>query len=190
MLYIKLSGNITEKERVSELQEELIDISKISGWQYEIISENFQTLTFKAKGDPGPKPEIDETDENLILLNSADVFLEGISVTVDEYSDPLRITFDKDGKLASIVFYTTDRPKEISNKLIIKKYEFLYFPYIKIATTNYESHIKITRLLDYIKKKYIKDLEVVDNSFYWNNRDEEELKVKMWEAFRNDQIIS
>jgi len=190
MIYLKFNGHIEQKELIFELQEELIDISKISGWNYEVIIDNFQSMTLKAKGDPGQKPDFNEGDENGMLLSSSDVFLEGISISVDELSDPLRITFDRDGKLASIVFYATEKGKEFTNKLIVKKYEFMYLPYIKICTNNYENHIKIVRLLDYLKKKYIKDLEVIDNSFYWKNRDEEELKVNMWKAFKNDQIIS
>jgi len=35
----------------------------------------------------------------------------------------------------------------------------------------------------------VKDLEVIDTSMYWENRDEEELKVMMWKAAgRNRQI--
>jgi hypothetical protein len=77
----------------------------------------------------------------------------------------------------------------LNKKLTVKKYEFLYYPYIKLYTPNAERHIQVVKLLDYLKKKYIKDLEVIDTSGYWNNRDEEELKVKMWKAGSERKLI-
>jgi hypothetical protein len=45
MIYLKYSGSIESKEATARLIDEFVDISRISGWEYNIISENFQTMT-------------------------------------------------------------------------------------------------------------------------------------------------
>jgi len=189
MIYIKYSGTIQDKNLIPQLEEELIEIAQISNWQYELVIENFNTLTSISKNGYLNKffYDNDIDDEDLITLNSSDVFLEGIAMIVDKSSEPLRITFDKSGKLAMISFCTTDTVG-LNKKLVVKKYEFLYYPYIKIYTNNAEKHIKIVKILEYLKKRYIKDLEVIDTSFYWNNRDEEDLRVKMWKMVKDKKI--
>jgi hypothetical protein len=190
MIYIKYSGNIEDRNLISQLEDELIEIAQISNWQCELIIENFNTLTSTAKKERQNNLfygcGVDD-DEDSLILNSSDVFLEGIAIFVDKYSEPLRITFDKSGKLAMISFCTTDTAG-LNKKLVVKKYEFLYYPYIKIYTNNAEKHIRIIKILEYLKKKYIKDMEVIDTSFYWNNHDEEELRVKMWKMVKDKKI--
>ncbi len=189
MIYIKYSGTIQDRNLIPRLEEELIEISQISNWQYELIIENFNTLTSSSRR--GRMNNIfynnDIDDEDLLTLNSSDVFLEGIAMTMDKNSEPFRITFDKSGKLAMISFCTTDTVG-FNKKLVVKKYEFLYYPYIKMYTNNAEKHIKVIKILEYIKKRYIKDLEVIDTSFYWNNRDEEDLRVKIWKMTKDKKI--
>ncbi|MCX8093656.1 MAG: hypothetical protein N3E50_05765 [Candidatus Goldbacteria bacterium] len=189
MIYIKYSGTIQDRNLIPRLEEELIEIAQISNWQYELIIENFNTLTSATR-----KGHInnfiydnDIDDDDLLTLNSSDVFLEGIAMMIDSNSDPFRITFDKGGKLAMISFCTSDTVG-FNKKLVVKKYEFLYYPYIKLYTNNAEKHIKVIKILEYLKKRYIKDLEVIDTSFYWNNRDEEELRVKMWKMIKDKKI--
>lgn len=189
MIYIKYSGTIHDKDLIPQLEEEMIEIAQISNWQYELVIENFNTLTSASKRGHLNNFSYDKDidDEDLLTLNSSDVFLEGIAMIVDKNSEPFRITFDKSGKLAMISFCTTDT-LGFNRKLVVKKYEFLYYPYIKMYTNNAEKHIKIIKILEYIKKRYIKDLEVIDTSFYWNNRDEEDLRVKMWKMIKDKKI--
>lgn len=189
MIYIKYSGTIPDRNMIERLEEEFIDISQISGWGYELVTENFNTLTMTAHRDfkaMEEEPGLD--DEDLMTLNSADVYLDGIVLKPDKDMDPLKLTFDKNGRLATISFCTTDTVG-LNKKLTVKKYEFLYYPYVKIYTLNAERHIQVVKLLDYLKKKYIPDLEVVDTSGYWKNRDEEELKVRVWKAGNERKLI-
>jgi hypothetical protein len=189
MIYIKYSGTMTDRDLMRQLEEEFTDISQISGWGYELVTENFNTLTMAPRRDFPDREEINGLDdEDLLTLNSADVYLEGIVLKIDRETDPLKLTFDKNGKLATISFCTTDTVG-LNKKLTVKKYEFLYYPFIKLYTPNAERHIQVVKLLDYLKKKYIKDLEVIDTSGYWNNRDEEELKVRIWKAGTEKRLI-
>ena len=192
MIFIKFSGKISGRKKIRALEEELIDTAVISGWKYDIITENFRTLT--AQSGPGFSG-IDYSDDSADYdtdetrhVNSSEVYLEGIQVELEKGLDPLRFSFDKKGKLASISLYTSDTIG-FHRKLTVKKYEFLYFPYIKINTGNYENHIKVVKLLDYFGKAYFSGFSVTDTSFYWENRDEEDLKVRFWKSAKNREII-
>ncbi len=190
MIYLKYSGTAENKFSIRKLVDEFSDIARISGWKYEIVNENFNTLTRASwRSFDCPENDIGLDEEDILTLNSADVFLEGIILGIDSGMDPLRLTFDKKGKLAAISFCTTDTVG-LNKKLTVKKYEFLYYPYLKLYTIDAEKHKKVVKILDYLKKTYIKDLEVIDNSFYWDNRDEEELKVRMWKASRPEKTIT
>jgi hypothetical protein len=190
MIYIKYSGAINSKDLLKPMKEEFQDICEISKWEFEIVNEDFNSLTAKAKKEFSKSDffELDEDLENEIThFKGPDVYLEGISIGISKGVEPLKFTFDKNGQIAAISFYTTDTVG-INSKITVKKYEFMYFPYIKIYTGNYETHIKMIKILDYVKKKYIKNLEVIDTSFFWDNRDEEALILKFWKERKNKQI--
>jgi hypothetical protein len=190
MIYLKYSGSIENREATSRLIDEFVDISRISGWEYNIISENFQTMTAGSGlpetdnlEDPG-----DAGDDGIQTLSSSEVYLEGIVIHIKPDADPVRLTFDKNGRLATISFSTTDTPG-FNKKLTVKKYEFIYYPFIKLLTRDADYHAQAVKLLDYVKKKYIFDLEVMDPSYYWETRDVEQLKVKLWKASLKQSII-
>jgi len=188
MIYLKFSGSIKNPKLIRKLEEEFTDIAQISGWEHELVSENFHTMTSRPRKNVPAKEDVYDLDENegeeILSLSSSEVFLDGIVLRIDRETDPVKLTFDRKGRLATISFCTSDTAG-FNNKLTIKKYEFLYHPYIRIYTPNAEKHKQIIKILDYVKKKYISDLEVIDTSFFWNNRDEEELKVKFWKAANN-----
>jgi len=189
MTYLKYRGSIPHREVLRELEEELADISSISGWKYEFITENFHTMSRKTRRTAETEEIIDpEFGGEITRVSSADVYLDGINLYIDRGNDPLALSFDKNGSLATVSMQLVRDPGS-TQKITIKRYEFMYSPYIKMFTRNAEHHIKAVKVLDYIKKKYVKDLEVIDTSMYWENRDEEELKVMMWKAAgRNRQI--
>jgi hypothetical protein len=180
MLYLKYSGALQSKEMLAQLTEEFVDICRISGWEYSVIKENFQTMTMRPySGQASQMREADMVETH--TLSSSEVFLEGIAIRIRPDCDPIRFTFDKSCRLATIDFLATDTTG-MHKKLTVKKYEFLYYPYVKLYTAGAEYHAQVVKLLDYIKKRYVKDLEVIDSSFYWETRDEEMLKVKIWKS--------
>lgn len=190
MIYLKYSGSIESKKVTAQLIEEFVDISRISGWEYSIISENFQTMTVgSGLPDGGNFDNQDENDDSGIqTLSSSEVYLEGIVIHIMRDADPVRLTFDKNGRLATISFSATDTPG-FNKKLTVKKYEFIYYPFIKLLTRDADYHAQAVKLFDYVKKKYIFDLEVMDPSYYWETRDVEQLKVKLWKASLKQSII-
>ncbi len=188
MIYLKYSGTIKDRRKIRQLQEEFIDICRISGWKHEIVTENFQTLTMKGKASGKRKAEEDEFDDELKTVASSEVYLDGIIINTGDGADPLKFTFDRNGRISTINFCTTDTIG-VSGKLTVKKFEFIYYPYIKVLTPDPEKHRRTVRILEHIKKSYIPDLRVIDTSFYWNSKDEEELKVRFWKSFRGKNAI-
>ena len=92
------------------------------------------------------------------------------------------------GKLPTISFSTTYTPG-FNKKLTVKKYEFIYYPFIKLFTRDADYHSQAVKLQEYVKKKYNYYLEVMHPSYYWETRDVEQLKVKLWKAALKQSII-
>ncbi len=186
MVHIKYNGTI-DRAQLPTLEEELIDIARASGWRYEIIAENFQTLTLKAKtsrisrslADAVPPPDM---SQEVTTVKSSDVFMEGLAIYIDESVEPFRIAFDKNGRICTIASFMSDKQTDVGHRIVVKKYEFVYYPYIKVNTFAAETHKKIVKLLDYLKKRYMPDMRLTDSSFYWETRDEEALKVRLYKA--------
>lgn len=181
MISIKYSGSVKDRKNIRKLEEEFIDICRISGWNYELVTENFQTLTMKGKDKKSCRPEDETGEEELRTVSSSEVYLEGIIISPGEGAEPMRFTFDKDGRLSTINFCTTDTIG-VSGKLTVKKFEFIYYPYIKIVTGTPENHTRAVKILEHVKKSYVPDLRVLDTSSFWLSRDDEELKVKFWKS--------
>lgn len=180
MIYLKYSGTLLSRDMIGQLTDEFTDICRISGWEYSVIKENFNTMTLRPAQSGADSMRDDDAVETH-TLSSSEVFLEGIAIKIRPDCDPIRFTFDKSCRLATIAFLATDTPG-VHKKLTVKKYEFLYYPYIKLHTGTAEYHSQVVKLLDYVKKRYVSDLEVVDSSFYWETRDDEMLKVKIWKS--------
>jgi hypothetical protein len=190
MVYIKYSGTISGQESINQLVEEFVDICRISGWEYEVVRENFQSMTSRPDFPEADKLLFSDSDgvEGMQTLSSSEVYLEGIMIKPDPERDPIRFTFDRSGRMSTIAFSTSDT-SAFTKKITVKKYEFLYFPYVKMVTRDYDHHVQVVKLLDYVKKRYVKDLEVVDNSSYWETRDEEQLHVKFWKVMNSRNLI-
>lgn len=188
MIYLKYSGTIKPHRKIRQLEEEFADICRISGWSYEIVAENFQTLTMKGKASGRHGNDEGELEEDLKTVASSEVYLDGIIINTGDGAEPLKFTFDRNGRLSTIDFCTTDTIG-VSGKLAVKKFEFIYYPYIKVMTPDPEKHRRTVRILEYVKKSYIPDLRVIDTSFYWNSKDEEELKVRFWKSFRGKNAL-
>jgi len=57
--------------------------------------------------------------------------------------------------------------------------EFTWFNHIKTQFAPVEIHIAVIKLLKYIQKKYISNLDVYDEGDYWQTGDEKILKGKI-----------
>ncbi|MFC1479175.1 hypothetical protein ACFL6F_01130 [Planctomycetota bacterium] len=94
--------------------------------------------------------------------------VEGIVISVDKGCDPLPFLFDKTGKLCSVstlVAFEEDA-------------DYKYYVSVKTQFTTLDAHIAIIKLLKYIKRKYINDLNVTDEGKYWETEDKNLLEFR------------
>jgi len=91
--------------------------------------------------------------------------LYGIVITTAKGCEMLSFIFDDDGNLrhpVALMYYDYDD----KNQLYVA---------IKTQFATPEDHIVVIKLLRYIKKAYINDLEVLDEGEYWESSDKERL---------------
>ena len=91
----------------------------------------------------------------------------GIIINVHKNCEPLTILTDNDNKLVSLIALRNDTAGD----------ERLYIS-VKTNFANTDTHISIIKLLKYIKKKYIPNLQVLDEGDYWQTEDKELLQEK------------
>lgn len=156
-------GKVKDPEAIREIQEEFREIAQVSGWSHEMVDH-----VFTQEGElPGPR-----------------LALRGIRLTLSKSASPLQFTFDKDGYLSHIYYEKapSDWPGAPSNPTRPGK---LLLHQIHTSTTlrtgDPATHITIVKLLDYVKKRYVPNLEVIDNTGYWYSRDEAALAPKKLE---------
>ena len=112
--------------------------------------------------DMGWEPTfVEPTDEN----RETHPPIYGIIINLNNGCELLSFIFDNDGKLRNTI--------ALSHFDYSDKYQIGAF--IKTQYSSPEQHIIIIKLLRYIKKVHIKDLQVVDEGEYWESSDKERL---------------
>lgn len=151
-------GKIQSPDLIRELKDEIQEIAQVSGWTFEKVDHVFSP------------------SENPAALRLS---LKGIRVTLGKALSPLQLTFDKDGYLSHIYYETvmTENPLRVG---VEKTTQVLHQVHTSTTLKNAgpDDHIRLIKLLDYVKKKYVPNLEVIDNTGYWYSRDESVLKAK------------
>ena len=110
-----------------------------------------------------------ETEWEYELVDDKIQNVKGIITKPHKKSEPFSLLFNKNLVLVSIASLILEAN---NNK----------GPYVESIKTQYaplEIHISIVKLLKYFKSKYIANLEVFDDSDYWNTLDEQVLKKNM-----------
>ena len=104
--------------------------------------------------------------------------IKGVSVTPHKDSESLSFFFNiEDGCLRNIMNVITKEPYNPKE---------LEWDFIKTQFAPPEVHVTVVKLLQYIKEKYMPDLEVVDEGDYWETGDENVLRNKL--KFLGDKI--
>jgi hypothetical protein len=147
-------GKIKSPEAVRELQEDFYEISQVSGYAHEMVDH-----VFSQEGD----------------TQGTRLSLKGIRVMLNRQTSPLQLTFDKDGYLSHI--YYEKAPLDMA-EMIGKNHsgptrQLLHQVHTSttVKTADAASHITLVKMLDYVKKRYVPNLEVIDNTGYWYSRD-------------------
>ncbi len=154
-------GKIKSQEAIREIQDEFREIAQVIGWSHEMVDH-----VFTQEGEiPGTR-----------------LSLRGIRVTLNKSTSPLQLSFDKDGYLSHIYYEKApaempgQRPTGATRQLLHQVHTST-----SIRTGDSATHVSVVKLLDYVKKRYVPNLEVIDNTGYWYSRDESVLSAKKLE---------
>lgn len=89
-----------------------------------------------------------------------------------EKSEPIFLTFNKDGRLLSPVNILA---KDIFDGERVEK-ELIFTTSTKTQYAGIEAHIATIKLLRHLSKKYMQDFMLVDEGLYWETNDEKILQ--------------
>ena len=97
----------------------------------------------------------------------------GILITIHEKCEPLSLIISKQGRLIHPAWLNDKNPPE-----------YAFYVSTKTNFSTVDSHIAIVKLLKYIKRKYIFDLQVTDEGEYYETENKELLQQK-WDFLLN-----
>ncbi|HPG39984.1 MAG TPA: hypothetical protein PLP19_11035 [bacterium] len=163
---IHFQGILQDKRQINSFIEELTDIAQTMNWEWQILDEDWtKPSTAKLTGNK---------DNREITGHLA---LKGITIHLHPDCETLDLFFDAEGHLTSplaMALYHAEGN------------DYKYYNSVKTQFAPPDIHITIIKLLKYLQKKYIPNLEVEDEGGYWDSEDKNELEKRL--AFINDKI--
>jgi len=170
--YIKTRyrGKLKQPNTVYELIKETEDICRTNNWQYRIWEEDWsapESLSMNASA------------EGISFEGHAP--LKGITLTVGK-SETIWLTFLPSGLLQSLL--------TIANPTFFL--DDATFPWQR-AKTGYDgaiTHIALCKFLHYLADKYFDVFEVLDESGYWEHKDDAKFTEWINTAIRNHQLFA
>ena len=145
-------GEIKDKEKLSELIEEVKTLAQTHAWKYEIYNSNFS---------------LNPTNEDDLRQK-----LYGISFT-PPHCEEVDICFLENGKMSNLVnlisWGQSQKPKE---------QEYLYMLSVKTQYAGLETHAIIIDFFRFIAAKYLKNFTLTDEGTYWESNDLSALKTQ------------
>ncbi len=157
---IHYRGALQEPLQVFALCEDLEDVAASMGWDCTKLNEDWTRPNTAQLEHNETGPEI-----------TGHLPLKGVSLNVHPECESVSFFFDSEGKLQDVMTMMMVRDGAIDP-------EHAYV-HVKTQFASPETHITIVKLLRYLKKKYIPDLEVMDEGEYWETGDQENLYKKM-----------
>lgn len=154
---LRYFGRLQALEQVDALVDEFSEIAAVSGWSQEKVNE---TRDFFVEG-----------------VGRRRWALKGIRFTVEKALSPLCLTFDEEGYLTHWEKREKRTPPPGGGlRRFLQESEspeiHLVHTQTRLVRYDAKTHKTLIRILDYVKKKYVPQLEVLDPSGYWLRRDE------------------
>lgn len=154
---IHYKGRIKKRSEIDHLADVLEDFAKILDW--------------KTQRYPLSEPSETEDDEAIfgIQQHQPGASLHGIVLYPHESCEPFSFTFDRQGwlvdyRVAGISQESGQQPGWL---------------HVKTHFAPSECHIAMVRLLKYLKKSFIPDLDVRDEGGYWDSGDPSQLENRL-----------
>ena len=169
---IRYHGALQDLRQVGSLQEEFLDIARTQAWPSEAVDGSFSSLR---RDEPGLRGAG-------VGTLSPPLTLKGVKIIVHPQTDPLWFTFDEAGQLTRLGYYAVDHYSGRKGAEALSwRFEFVHQSQASIQTTvgGSELHLSAVRLLEHLKARYVPDLQVSDDSGFWEDRDLDRLKRLM-----------
>ena len=150
-------GRLDDMGLLAALRDEVSDIADTMGWPATTLDDDWSMPPDAVLGSGG--------------VVHGNLGLRGIAITPQVHSEPLVLYFDREGFLRSptVVLLILDGKLERETAWVSMKTQF----------SNPDTHVWVTGLLKYLKTRYISDLEVSDESHYWDTGDRRKLESDM-----------
>ncbi len=162
---IHYKGKLNNPDLLNAFCDEIKDIAKDMNWNFNTFNNDLNN------------PNSSYVDRNGHIKGH--IPIKGLNVTIHPKAESLSFLFDKNGNLRNLLMmtYKNGKESEISNI------------FVKTQFAPIEIHITIIKLLEYIKKKYISNLKVIDEGSYWDTRNKNILEEKLSFLYKKiDQI--
>ncbi len=154
---IHYRGKIDDTADVSNLADDLEDFANELGWESQRMDEDWSKPNTAAISVEGDTARV-----------TGHAPLKGIMLSPHKHCEPFALTFNSDGYLIGFVGMTLLAEGKTTPEKSVMSTKTQFAPV--------EVHITIVKLLQYIKKRYISNLEVFDDGDYWETGDINELK--------------
>lgn len=156
---IHYRGTLADTNEIGTFVEELTDIAETMKWPYSVFEDDWAEPV---------NPELTFNDGRADITGN--LGLKGISFNPHPKSDTVWFCFDAEGNLRHPILVILLREGKLTQEQAWVSTKTHYAPP--------EVHITLVKLLRYLKKRYLPDLEVRDEAEYWETSDEELLKQK------------
>ncbi len=149
---IHYRGKINTTADISKLVDDLEDFANELGWESQRMDEDWSkpnTAAISIDGD--------------IARVTGHAPLKGIMLSPHKHCEPFVLTFNADGYLIGFVGMTLLAEGKTTPEKSSMSTKTQFAPI--------DVHITLVKLLKYIKKRYISNLDVYDDGGYWDTGD-------------------
>jgi len=159
-LSIHYRGRLDDLGRLRPLCDDLADIADAMKWSWTRLDEDW--------GRPASARLVHSPDGCAI---QGHLPLKGIILNVHPDCESLRLLFDRQGDLRD----------PITMILILEGDVSPQDAYVSLKTqfSSPDVHVTLVKLLRYVKRRYVSNLDVRDEGDYWQTGDEDTLRRKM-----------
>jgi hypothetical protein len=161
---LRYSGTLSDPSSLAKLREDFQDIAAIHGWPVDLMDRERGSSRIGGGRTMAPP-----------------LALAGIKIVVHPQTDPLWLTFDEAGVLTRLGSYPIGQAHRDEGAPRSPRLGFLHQSQASMQTSigGSELHVTVVGLLDYLKRAYIHDLRVTDDTGYWEDRDADALRRLM-----------
>ena len=161
---LRYSGTMKDMALLPRLREDFQDIAATHAWPVDLVEAAAEVRTASRR----------------VRTLAPPLLVEGLRVIVHPQTDPLWLTFDPEGVLTRMGAFPLSQVGR-DGSAQGAKFGFLHQSQASMQTSIGGSHLHRTlvSLLDYLKRAYVPDLQVMDETGYWDVRDDAALRRLM-----------